>query len=118
MDGGRRSKRRNYRELADLRLPRATRKTPKAATNDLYPVTVIQRNQGQVKVHYIGHSSSYDEWKDVSELETLGETEVQQLPDTVTPIQPFSLYKDFKVKIKLAMSCGRNLTFSSNLHVV
>ena len=75
-DGGRRSKRRNYRE-ADLRLPRVTRKTPKAATNDLYPVTIIQRNQGQVKVHYVVYSSSYDEWKDVSKLETLGEAEVQ-----------------------------------------
>ena len=105
---GRRSKRRlDYRQLADIRLPRATKRPNKAPTNDLFPVIIRERNDSQVKVDYVGYSSSYDEWKDVSELETIGAAEAEEQSAAPTPYQPFSLYKDLRIKIKLAMSCSR-----------
>lgn len=104
---GRRKKGRlDYRELADVRLPRATRRSHKA-TNDLFPVKIEERTDSRVKVHYVGYSSIYDEWKDISELETLREEQAEQQPVPCTPFQPFSLYKDLRLKIKLAMSCSR-----------
>ena len=102
MEGRRRSKIRvDYRQLADIKLPRTPKKVRKP---ELYPIRIAKRDGARVKVHYIGYSSSYDEWKDISELEAIGEAEREQAP---THFQPFSLYKDLRVKIKLAMSCGR-----------
>ena len=106
-EGRRRKRRLDYRQLADVRLPRATRRPRKAASSDIFPVTIRERKDSRVKVHYIGYSSSYDEWKDVSELEILGETEAEPYSAPSTPFQPFSLYKDLRFKIKLAMSCSR-----------
>lgn len=80
MDGvGRRKRRRlDYCQLADVQVPRATKTRKKtAAPNQLYPVAVTEENELRVKVHYVGYSNSYDEWKDVSELETLGEAETE-----------------------------------------
>ena len=36
--------------------------------NRLYDITIVEENGSQVKVHYCGYSSQYDEWKAKSEV--------------------------------------------------
>jgi len=58
--------RKNYRDLDTIKLPRAQRIKDK-----LYPLEIVGRDGDRVKVHYIGYSSQYDEWRLSSDLETL-----------------------------------------------
>ena len=108
MDMGRLcSKRRvNYRELNDVRIPRAER-TRNTTSNELYPVHVVERQGAKrVKVHYVGYSSAYDEWRDESELESIEINEVESSEDTVCgecSFEPFSLNKYLMLKIKQSL---------------
>ena len=91
--------RKNYREVNIIKLPRAER-----VKNDrLYPLEVIAKDGDRVKVHYIGYSSQYDEWRQSSELETLSPRSGQQLE----PYQPFELHQELAYSIKLALVCSR-----------
>ena len=45
------------------------RSTKKYDAQKLYSVEIIEREDDRVKVHYVGYSSKYDEWKDKSEFE-------------------------------------------------
>ena len=51
----------------DTKLPPARKTT---ATDKLYPVEVLEKNEerGQVKVHYVGYGSEFDEWKEENEI--------------------------------------------------
>lgn len=53
-------------ETSDLRLPPRVKEKP----NKLYEIEVIAEDHEQelVKVHYVGYSSEYDEWKQRSEV--------------------------------------------------
>ena len=63
-----RSKKRvNYREVNDVHLPRAERAS--SPCNELFPVHIVEDKR--VKVHYVGNSSTYNEWQDESELESI-----------------------------------------------
>ena len=61
----------NYRELADVKLPKRRRisnsKTPSASSSSdssvLYRVKVLESDGDRVKVSYIGYDSNYDEWR-------------------------------------------------------
>ena len=107
----------NYRELADVRLPKAARKRTKVKNEELFPITIVERQESRVKVHYIGYSSNYDEWKDVDELECLSEPQDEiedsdelhcdPIPDKPVCCEPFSLYRNLAVKIKQSLSCRR-----------
>ena len=78
----------NYREADMVKLPRASRSEDK-----LYPVTILEQDNDKVKVHYIGYSSSYDEWKDEDEL-----VEEEGEPSTsMATYQPFSLYYNLRL---------------------
>ena len=57
-----------------------------------------------MKIHYIGYTSIYDEWRDIDEIEDLDACEKDS--DAVSPT-PYSLYKDLSIKIKQALSCNR-----------
>ena len=41
----------NYKDLADVKLPRAR---PQATESKLYPVEIVEEEEDRVKVHYIG----------------------------------------------------------------
>ncbi len=61
----------NYKELSDVRLPRALRQGAKTQTkDDLYDVEVVDEDQssGRVKVHYVGYGEECDEWKEQSDV--------------------------------------------------
>ena len=89
--GPRRAKRVDYRQLVDIKLPRTPRNVFSKPCDELYPVRIVKRTESQAKVHYVGYSSAYDEWKDISDLEWLNpgcETDAEQDMPTFTPLQP------------------------------
>ena len=88
----------NYREADMVKLPRASRSQDK-----VYPVTILEQNSDKVKVHYIGYSSIYDEWKYEDELieEGGGPSESQ------ATYQPYSLYHNLRLRVKQALIRGR-----------
>lgn len=99
--------RKNYRQLVTIKLPRAQR----TRTDDtLYPLEVIDREGDRVKVHYIGYSTQYDEWRLSSELETVRDDsspgDGHQLE--VEPYRPFDLHKELAYSIKSSLRGSRN----------
>lgn len=62
--------RKNYKEIANIQLPRARRVTGNPRTADeLYPIEVVEDDyNGRVKVHYIGYGEEFDEWKQEDEV--------------------------------------------------
>jgi len=120
----RKKERVNYRDIAETKLPREKRKRTINSSDQLYPVTVVERNESQVKIHYVGYTSIYDEWRDINELEPL---DAERETVSLAPFQPHSLYKDLLIKIKQGLACGRknspivrvamsNFTFLSQGH--
>ncbi len=66
------NKRRDYREMVTVELPRPERVgKSNAKRNELYKVEVLERHGDRVRVHYTGYSSSHDEWRHEDDLETL-----------------------------------------------
>ena len=60
----------NFKELVEIKLPKAKRIKEARNENQLYDVEVIgndHRTQ-RVKIHYIGYSSRYDEWRPLSDI--------------------------------------------------
>ena len=108
---GRRSLRTvNYKELDNLRLPKES-VTKSKEENKLYPITVVEQENNKVKVHYVGYSSDFDEWKKEDELECLPDEEEEASHTTtaaaIEPYQPYSLFRTLRLKIKQALTCGR-----------
>jgi len=48
--------------------------------NPLYPITIVEREAGQV--HYEGYGTEYNEWKDKDEIELLDSSENSSGPAT------------------------------------
>ena len=92
--------RQNYRKLADLVLPRPKRN--RKDNSRLYPIDILERRQeggqSQIKIHYVGYSSVYDEWREASEVYT---------PERAIPYIPYSLYADLASRIKASLALGR-----------
>lgn len=101
----------DYKQLSDsFKLPRA--KKTRASKEKLFAVEVLQVENDRVKVHYVGYGEEYDEWKDQSEIETiLGEDDDcgsdMVEANTVVGYQPFSLYKELRIRIKRSLTCSR-----------
>ena len=108
----------NYKELVNSHCKidsRSRQCSVKRQREKLYPVEIVeQREDGCLKIHYIGYDESYDEWKNEEELEVLD----KENPPTVEPpkaknprpepvLQPYSLYKDLSFRIKRSLTCNR-----------
>ena len=89
----------NYREADMVKLPRASRSQDK-----IYPVTIVEQDSDKVKVHYIGYSSDYDEWKNEDELIEEGGGPSLEIQATY---QPYSLYYCLRLRVKQALASGR-----------
>ena len=63
----------NYKELADLKLPRAERAAKQVQDDHLYELEVIEEDEysGRVKVHYTGYGPEHDEWRDKKDVVVL-----------------------------------------------
>ena len=96
---------RNYCKLANIKLPRERIFT---GTQSRY---VVERDGSQARIHYVGYGSNDDEWRDISELVELPSALRKSLSSngesSNTPIQPYSLYNELKMKIKQSLVCGR-----------
>ena len=95
-----RGKRVDYRELNKVVLPRATREKK----SRLYSVEIVERNvlAGKVKIHYVGYSSSDDEWRDAADVVDLCEAQPSYL---ISP--SFSLYQELALMIKASLQSSR-----------
>ena len=96
----------NYKDLATFKIP--ARGTQRVEKKELYPVEIIERNEDRVRVHYIGYNDDYDEWKDVTELESLEKDceKLALLSGKEELLESYLLYKDLGIKIKKSLSCN------------
>ena len=85
---------RNYRKLANIKLPRERIFTGR---DKLYPIEILERDSSQARIHYVGYGSNDDELRDISELVELPSALRKSLSSngesSNTSIQPYSLYK-------------------------
>ena len=105
----------NYRQMNGLDLPRPKRTS--SHRNKLYPISVVEEDGSRVKIHYVGYSDGYDEWREVGDIVSLspepahvkssGGSQTSQLVQ-----QPYSLYNELSTKIKQCLTCGRKVTIS------
>ena len=95
----------NYKLLADIDLPKAKRSCTASKKDELYAVTIEERQDTRVKVHYVGYGSQHDEWRDEADIVPLDVSDTERDCDPVP--RPFSLYSELRNKIKTALSSGR-----------
>lgn len=78
-----------------VEIPRARR----ATSDKLYPITVVETNGDQVKIHYEGYGEEYDEWRSRSDI-------VEPMkPEMYKPYDP---HQELAYQIKLSLdSRGR-----------
>ena len=85
--------------MSNLDLPRSKRTSSKSK---VYPISVVERDGSRVKIHYVGYSDSYDEWREVSDIVSPSPepSNPSGSSQTAQPIQqPYSLYKELSIKI-------------------
>ena len=95
----------DYKALANIRLPRASRKLG-LKSNKLYPIKVIDKNSdnGLVKIHYAGYNTAYDDWRNEAEVVESNEASVEVSCELVKPLP---LYEQLCNRIKCAANSGR-----------
>ena len=95
-----RGKRVDYKELNKVVLPRAIREKK----SRLYSVEIVEQNvlAGKVKIHYVGYSSSEDEWRDAADVVDLCEAQPSYL---ISP--SFNLYQELALMIKASLQSSR-----------
>ena len=91
----------NYKDLADVKLPRAR---PQMTESKLYPVEIVEEEEDRVKVHYIGYDSAHDEWKKKEELEILDDNK-----QGLERYQPYNFYEELLWQIKNALTTRRDI---------
>ena len=99
----------NYKELSCFKLPKSFGKRPRKVAEKLYPVNVIEKQDGRVKIHYVGYEDHFDEWRNEEEVEILDQ-DAKETESNVEPcevLEPYSFYRDLGIKIKRALSCNR-----------
>ena len=116
-------KRPNYRELADIKVPRIARNgsrnrmtTSSASSERLYHLRILERDEvnGSVKVRYIGYGEDSDEWRkeeDIVNLEEDDSSAEGTPPFSCQPELPtvtkFCLYKELAFRIKSMLYSNR-----------
>ncbi len=98
----------DYKELNDVKLPRAKRvKHGEANSGRLYPIEIVEEENNRCKVHYIGYASSYDEWKTCEELVRIDSSSETSTSDDMSSsnciLEQFSLYKELSHRIKASL---------------
>ena len=91
------SRRINYHELADTKLPRA-KWTGRQHDDKLYAIEVLEEKDGQVKIHYTGYSSDY---------ECLNKEDIV-LPTEPERYSPYDHHQQLAYAIKLSLFAGQD----------
>ena len=76
----------------NVKLPRAS-KRKRNADDELYRIEVLEEKEERVKVHYIGWSEEYDEWRDRADI---------VLPPA--PYVPYDPNRELAYRIKQALN--------------
>ena len=97
----------NYRDLLKLNLKgsksRISGQKAAALRDRLYPIKVVETDGGdRVKVHYVGYSDIYDEWKDKAELEDFTPA---TSGTTAESSEPYSFHQDLMFRVKKSITC-------------
>ena len=98
----------NYRETGEIHLPRP--KKVQSKSDQLFPVKVVDKDDSgkRIKIHYVGYSTKYDEWRDECDLEPINEADSSEETECDGfSFEPFSLHSYLKVKIKQSLTCTR-----------
>lgn len=99
--------RKDYWHYYQFSLPRPVRCKD---TERVYPVEVLEATSDsegtRYKVHYVGYSSKYDEWKSAEEIVDLDEGGESEIHDCHAA-RPFSLYNKLAHRIKARLVLGR-----------
>lgn len=104
----------SYKDLVHVELPRDTRTRKRTPTvsrrcEKIFPIEIVEKEGSKVKVHYIGYSKKYDEWKDEEEIldgRDAGHLAKNEANGLIC--KPYSLYEDLSIKIKRALTCRRS----------
>ena len=96
----------DYKTLSDPWPKDVTTRRRRKADDELYPIEIIERDPEdatRMKIHYIGYSSSYDEWRNCGEIVDL----TDQLPSLTGSSLGFSLYEQLASKVKKSLKSPR-----------
>ena len=58
----------DFRKLTTIKLPKRRKLAKRATDGRLYDIEVLEKCDGRVKIHYVGYSELYDEWRLESEI--------------------------------------------------
>ena len=100
----RQGQKKNYKDLADTKLPRA-RRSVKQSTDKLYAVEIVESNEDRVKIHYTGYSSKYDEWRAHEDIVEPSSSE--HCSGHFEPYKPFDDHMQLAYAIKSSLFSGR-----------
>ena len=99
---------RNYREMAELRFPR-----PEKVEDKLYPVEVLERREGRVRIHHVGYDSIRDEWRNEDEITDMERFEAGALQ--IEDYKPFDLHYELAYAIKAALQSPVHLVITEGV---
>ena len=87
----------NYKDLADVYLPRETKRTKKQ-DDELYAIEVVEEDRigDRVKIHYVGWPDRYDEWRSSADIVS---------PQFSTYV-PYDQNRELAYKIKQSLKSG------------
>ena len=93
----------SYKEKGEWDIPAHYRRK---VQDKLYPIEVIEEDPVSTlcKVHYIGYSSVYDEWK---EKDAIVDTNTEDPDEDLSQSKRFSLHQELATRIKTALSSSR-----------
>lgn len=100
----RQGRKRNYKDLADTKLPRVQRCTKQTNSEKLYAIEIVEDNGEQVKIHYTGYSSKHDEWRSRGDIVDPSSTDTNE-PERY---QPFDVHLHLAYAIKSSLTSGRD----------
>ena len=77
----------NYRQLADVKVPKTMNRTRRRDGDDSLPDSTLYRlmileedpEKRRVRVRYVGYSDEYDEWRRMDEIVTVDDHEDEDL---------------------------------------
>ena len=62
----------------------------------LYSIEVVATRNTKVRIHYIGYSDQYDEWREANDLVPINQTS----SNNTKVIKPYNLHIELGIKIK------------------
>lgn len=94
----------------------------KSSSDELYKIRVIEEKGEKVKVHYVGYSKKYDEWKRREDLVVLDdgnddESSHSEDENDDSRYAPLSMYIVLADRIKLSLTSNRRVTPAIRIEV-